>query len=228
MARDRSTTRRSAPVYRARPWVILALLIVAGFGAYFHFVSSAPLPIDDAWRAFVRLEPGSFGFAVALFLAEVGSTVGVAACAAISGALLFTIRERRAAWAVLVACALGVAMSQFAKFLVERPRPMGALYEAAGSSFPSGHSMGAAALTVSLVFAIATLSRRPDTWITRSMVRWAALGAGVWIVAMMWSRTALGVHWLSDTLAGATVGVSAAIIAQWVCGQPRTVVRGAA
>ena len=35
---------------------------------------------------------------------------------------------------------------------------------------------------------------------------------------MMWSRTALQVHWLTDTIAGALLGLSAALLADafWI------------
>ncbi|MGO2984225.1 MAG: phosphatase PAP2 family protein, partial [Brevibacterium aurantiacum] len=52
---------------------------------------------------------------------------------------------------------------------------------------------------------------------------WSMLLAAVWILLMMWSRTALQVHWLSDTIAGALIGISAAVLADelWTWGTMR-------
>ena len=101
---------------------------------------------------------------------------------------------------------IGVILSETAKALVARPRPLDALLDPPGFSYPSGHSMGAAALAVSL--ALAASAARPG--LRRAV--WAA--AVLWILLMMWSRTAVQVHWLSDTVAGAALGVSAALAAR--------------
>ena len=44
------------------------------------------------------------------------------------------------------------------------------------------------------------------------------------MLTMMWSRTALQVHWLTDTLAGMLIGISAAILADelWTVVTQRT------
>jgi membrane-associated phospholipid phosphatase len=74
--------------------------------------------------------------------------------------------------------------------------------DASSTSFPSGHTSFAAVTCVSLVLAFAMPGRR--------RVRWplAVLGIG----AMGWSRTFLHVHWLSDVIAGALLGVSVALL----------------
>ena len=201
-------------------WASLAILAVAGLGAYFHFVQSGPLPLDNSWREAARLSPGSVSFTVAAFMAEIGSGVGVAACGAVACALLLTRRFLREAAALATALLLGVALSETLKYLVARPRPMEALYPWDGSSFPSGHSMGAAALAVSLAYAVTSVYESGATFVTKSSVAWIWTAAVAWTLAMMWSRTALGVHYLSDTVAGALVGVSAAVIARRVWHRP--------
>lgn len=211
------------PAARSTPWAIAALAAVLGFGAYLRFVSGDPLPFDESWAALVRVEPGSVAFSIAGFLAEVGSKWGAGACAAISAALLLAIRERREAGAVITSIVVGVSLSELLKFLVDRPRPVDLLYAVSGSSYPSGHSMGAAALAVSLAFAVSTIHHHSGVPVSRSSVRWAFVAAAVWIIAMMWSRTALGVHWLSDTLAGAALGTAVAVLATRVWGSPRGV-----
>ncbi|MGO0603762.1 phosphatase PAP2 family protein [Brevibacterium linens] len=48
--------------------------------------------------------------------------------------------------------------------------------------------------------------------------------AAIWILAMMWSRTALQVHWLTDTIAGAFIGIAVAVLVDefWTLTAQRT------
>lgn len=204
----------SKPATPGIAWAVVAILAVAGLGAYFHFGSSGPLPIDVAWRDATRLTPVSVSFTVAAFLAEIGSGVGVVACGVVACALLLTRHFGREAGALATALVIGVVLSELAKHLVARPRPLDALYAWDGYSYPSGHSMGAAALAVSVAYAVSSIYRRGATFVNRSSVTWAWIAAVCWILAMMWSRAALSVHWLSDTVAGALLGIAAAVIAQ--------------
>jgi undecaprenyl-diphosphatase len=69
----------------------------------------------------------------------------------------------------------------------------------AGSSFPSGHSSSAAAAW----FAIALVVSRQQSR------RWRAIAAAVAAlitVTVATSRALLGVHWLTDVVAGVAVG----------------------
>lgn len=197
------------------PWAWVALLCVAAFGLYLRLGSSAPLGLDEWWHGVAGVTRGSSGYAVAVFMAEVGSGVGSAALTAIAAALLFALKRPRDAASVATALIAGVATSELIKALVMRPRPWDQLFSAAGSSYPSGHSMGAAALAVSLAL-VAMGSRR----ILRSAMRWVWIAAACWIIVMMWSRTALHVHWFSDTVAGALLGCCAAVLARqfWLGG----------
>lgn len=196
----------------ATAWAVAGLAAVLAFGAYLRFVAQGPLGIDEWWHGVAGVTRGSVPFAIAAFMAEVGSGVGAAVCAAIAAALFFALRRPRAAATVMTAMLFGVAASELLKQLVARPRPWGQLYSAAGHSYPSGHTMGAAALVVSLALIV-----RYSGWVTRQQAVWVNLAAAGWIVLMAWSRTALHVHWLSDTVAGAILGIASALIsfAMW-------------
>src|SRR5690606_40639603 len=85
------------------------------------------------------------------------------------------------------------------------------LYPTYGSSYPSGHSMGAAALAVSLALAFSTLNRVSAR--NARNARLIGMLATAWVLLMMWSRTALHAHWLSDTLGGALLGAASAVLA---------------
>jgi undecaprenyl-diphosphatase len=112
---------------------------------------------------------------------------------------LYFMKERRA-WALLVTATLTLTSGAVSllKLLVGRMRPCHALAWAhvlpidvpSDCSFPSGHAAGSFAMA-SLVFAS---RRREGGWL---LVLAALIGL---------SRVMLGVHYLSDVLAGAILG----------------------
>lgn len=95
----------------------------------------------------------------------------------------------------------GTLVNNLAKLLVDRDRPpVVHLVDAAGSSFPSGHSTAAA----SCWLAIALVARR---WSGRH--GWIMIVAAIVVgCTVALSRTILGVHWLTDVVAGLIVGWS--------------------
>lgn len=212
--------RTASPARTSTPWAVAGLVLIAAVGVYLRFVDSGPLGPDEWWRGVAGVTRGSAPYAVAVFMAEAGSGIGAAACTAIAAALLLALGRPRDAASVATAMLMGIAASETIKALVLRPRPWDPLFHASGTSYSSGHSMGAAALAVSLALVVAG-SRR----LTAAASRWAWAIAACWTVTMMWSRTALHVHWLSDTLAGALLGVCAAILARrlWMRGRDENV-----
>lgn len=200
---------RTGQLRAAAPWAVVGILLVIGVAVWLRFSVGGPFGLDVWWHGIATVSRGSMPYAIAVFFAEIGGGVGAAACSAIAVALLVTMRRGRDAAALATAMALGVASSEVMKALVMRPRPWDRLYEASGSSFPSGHSLGAAALAVSLALVIAYSPTR-----TSISAKWAWVLAAIWILLMMWSRTALHVHWLSDTLAGAVLGTCVAILSR--------------
>ena len=197
----------------AAGWAVLGVILVIAGGAALRFGDSGPLGIDEWWHGIAAVTRGSAPYAVAVFTAEAGGSVGAIACTVIAVALLLATRQARDAAAVATAMLIGVGASEAIKVLVLRPRPWAQLYTSRGASYPSGHSMGAAALAVSLALVVTYSSAFSDT-----ATRWVWVVSITWILLMMWSRTALHVHWLSDTVAGAVLGASAAILARrfWV------------
>src|SRR5215475_200151 len=114
--------------------------------------------------------------------------------------LLYRRAVRLAIWAIItitVGGLLGVTL----KLVVNRARPIlpDPVAHATGSSFPSLHSMNAALGVGVLVLAV----------LPALGVGWRA---GLWAVGLLivlttgYARIALGVHWVSDVLAGWTLG----------------------
>jgi undecaprenyl-diphosphatase len=86
------------------------------------------------------------------------------------------------------------------KHLADRVRPeLNPIAETLGPSFPSGHSSWAAAFFACAALVLSRGRSRP----TRLVL--AALGAGLG-VAVAATRVLLGVHWLSDAIAGVALG----------------------
>lgn len=212
---DQQRAHRSASRGRRGPiaLAVVGFAAVGLFGLWVGLSGGEPLGIDRWWHDVAGVEPGSAAFAVAVSLAWIGSAMGVAACVAIAAAALAAARRYRDALTVCFAAILGVATSELLKVLVARPRPADALLHPHGLSYPSGHSMGAAALSVSLALVVVASERVP-----RGAAAWACAGAAAWTLLMMWSRTAVQVHWITDTVAGAALGVASAILARALWG----------
>lgn len=141
---------------------------------------------------------GSTRFLEAVTL--LGSTYGLVAILAIVGAVMFRSRG----WGAVGYLALvGVGVSLLnngLKMIVGRQRPdVGRLVGASGSSFPSGHSAAAAACWAAI--ALVVLSRS-----TRRRRALGATAAAFVALSVATSRVLLGVHWLTDVLAGLAVG----------------------
>lgn len=206
------STRTAARVRAATPWAITGIAVVVAAGLLMRFILPGPIGAlgpDEWWHGVAGLSRGSAPFAVSVFAAEIGGGIGAAACAAIAIALLLALRRPRDAAAVATAMVLGVGISELLKAVVLRPRPWDQLYSSSGSSFPSGHSLGAAALVVSLALVVSAADELP-----RAAARWAWALAIAWIALMMWSRTALHVHWATDVTAGALLGVCVAVLSR--------------
>lgn len=113
---------------------------------------------------------------------------------------------RRGQWAefgLVAGVGLGAAISvRVLKHLIGRERPPteGRLVAVADAAYPSGHSLGSAAVVgVLATLAVWRVGRRP---IAVTVV----VGAVVFVGLVGLSRLYLGVHWPTDVLAGWAVG----------------------
>lgn len=84
------------------------------------------------------------------------------------------------------------------KFLVGRPRPDDRLVAVDSGSYPSGHVSATVAAMVVTAVVLGKL--------------WMWISGAILSVAMMYSRTYLGAHWFSDTVAGALLGAGLTLL----------------
>lgn len=140
---------------------------------------------------------------VLTFITHLGDTVLLVVLMTLVGVLVVW-RQNGHRWSVLgflLTVGVGVSLINNAlKWIVARDRPdIDQLVGSGGSSFPSGHSAAAAACWAALALVVSS-----RMWLWRR--RWVAAIAVAVAVLVAASRVMLGVHWLTDVIAGVVVG----------------------
>ena len=113
---------------------------------------------------------------------------------------LWSRGKRRLVAFLLTSTLGGSILDTVVKLAVNRPRPLASSFEDAGS-FPSGHSMSSTIAYGALLLIFIPLVRR----------RWrpaAIVGTISLVLAIGIARLGLGVHYLSDVLAGYVLGLA--------------------
>ncbi len=193
-----------APAHR-RALVIVALVALAGFTLLALAYDQAPLAgWDEDVAVWVARHLPGWVESLARPFSWLGGWIGLIALTV--GASLVLLRHR--AWLDLGFLLTAVLGSQLVVMLLklwfDRPRPEHdpAVTLPSSTSFPSGHAAaGAAALGAVAVLATERLSsRRARAWLWGLTVV-AGLGVGA-------SRIALGVHYVTDVVAGWCLGLA--------------------
>lgn len=205
---------------RPRRLLVTGLIGLALFAAFGFAIAASPgspfvQAVDDAWRALVGLAPGTGGetWALPMLFQYLGEIPGAVLTILVIPIWLFVIRRWRSALFFLTAELGGtIVVSQLVKNLVDRPRPAedlanglsGPLFGVDHGSFPSGHAVSAGILLVA-VAALLPPAKRLVWWVIGTLL----------VVGMIWQRTLINAHWLSDALFGAIGGASATLILWW-------------
>lgn len=187
---------------------VAAFLVAVPFTLMFMLVTSESERVErldrgvaDLLHDWVRATPGA-GDVLVWISRATDPWLLRAVALAVAGALAWRGRRRAAVWlvtAVVLGGLLGVALKE----LVRRARPdfPEPVYIATGYSFPSGHALN------SMLIAVAVL-----------VVLWPAMGRGARVVAVTVAagfvlvvgldRISLGVHFVTDVLAGWMIAVA--------------------
>lgn len=154
---------------------------------------------DDAWYHLMLASRTPWLTDANRVLDFVGNAGMVIYCAA----LFLVLLRRHGRLALFTAGAnLGaLGLTHLIKFSVARPRPEDRLVPVDSGSFPSGHSSATVAAAVVTAVVLGKL--------------WIWISGAILSVTMMYSRTYLGAHWISDTIAGALLGAGLTLLI-WV------------
>ena len=135
------------------------------------------------------------------WITQLGSTPVIVAVLLLTACVDYFRRHSREVFAFVAAVGIGqLLLSNVLKIVVHRDRPdVLRLVVAHGYSFPSGHTVAAA----SSWLAVALVLGRDRSRRTRALL---ASGAALIAVSVAVSRALLGVHWLTDVVAGLAIG----------------------
>lgn len=200
-----------AGIFALLPLLVAVVLLINTDSPFFQ-------PLDDAWRAFIGASPESTFYLTPLpmFFQHLGEALG--ALAFLIAAVAFAVCGRWRTGLFIFVAFLGSvgAVSQAFKHLVSRARPaddsannlFGPLFDTDHGSFPSGHSVTAGVAVIILLALI------PASW-SWARKAWPVVCAFI-TLGMMWQRTLINAHWLSDTLSGVCLGVACGLLFWWL------------
>jgi undecaprenyl-diphosphatase len=202
--------------------IILAASLLFAFFTLANAVTQGSMNTFDEWLIIALRRPGDLADPIGpKWLEEMmrdftalGSTGVLTLMALVITGFLAMTRKGYAALFVLGSVAGGVLISQATKWAYARPRPDLVPHgtEVFTASFPSGHSMMAAVvyLTLGALLARTQSGRRVKTYVLAVAVLLTVLVGA--------SRVYLGVHWPTDVLAGWALGGMWALICLLVMG----------
>jgi undecaprenyl-diphosphatase len=196
---------------RRRPALVAAcclLLAAAAFAGFMHADRARPpvAGLDQAWLSAVARTRTAALTDLFKVLSLIGGPVGGTVIVAVICLALLAVRRWRTALYIALAEAAGSGCSQLIKHIVLRHRPPHPLVTADLGSFPSGHVITTLGVGLALAFAFAWPGRR----------RMALAVAAAATVLMMYCRTYLAAHWLSDTVEGVLVSGGMGLLLWWV------------
>jgi membrane-associated phospholipid phosphatase len=203
---------RRDPAGRLRAGATVATL--GGFAALTHVLFRRDLDFIDrlALLAVARKRRPWLG-GVAVDVSALGSPVVLASSTAVASLLAIAFGRRRDALQLVTAATGAGVSSRVAKHAIARRRPaaVARLVVAAGSSYPSGHSLASSAIYLTRPLIV---SRRHPA------ARPIAHAAGaLTVAAIALSRIYLGVHFPSDVVGGVCLGAGWALVVDALCGR---------
>jgi undecaprenyl-diphosphatase len=188
---------------------LVAGIVMAGiatwvFGEFAETVMAGRTQaFDEAILRWMGAHHTTFLDAAMLEITTLGTGAVVLMIVCVAALFLALTQHRYSALLLLVATAGGIGLDFILKSFFARPRPHVIVWEtnAVSSSFPSGHAMSATIVYSTVAYLAARLYKHAwQRWVTM-------LIAAIVIVLISVSRLYLGVHYPSDVLAGAIIGL---------------------
>lgn len=211
----------STPRPKAMLWTAIGLLaafVVMAIAVGVNPAAPFTQGLDAAWRGMIGASPNDTLHTgpLAMFFQYLGEIPGAVLTVLVIPIALVIVGRWRSSLFFLSAVMLGsLVISQVTKNLVSRPRPaadealglFGPLFSVDHGSFPSGHAVTAGAVA----FAVAALI--PSSRRTLRRIWWVI--AALIMIGMVWQRTLINAHWLSDAMFGLVAGVVGALLMWW-------------
>ena len=192
-----------------RLWVMLAVasLLTYGFIEVADFVfdqdeAADPDGFDKAIAAFFQQFRSAELTTRAIDLTSLGSGGVLCVLSVLAYSAVIAAKDVRGFVHLSLALAGAFLWPEFLKGLFERERPPGVLHlvQVGATSFPSGHSFGAAACYATFAFFFARYVPR------LSIEIYCYVLAATLVVLVGLTRVYLGVHYATDVMAGITAG----------------------
>jgi undecaprenyl-diphosphatase len=170
-------------------------------------------------HSWVRESPGLVS--VLRFVTRLGAGGWLSIVVAAVSVVLLRAGRQRATLFLIATSVVDGLLIRVVKVLVARPRPslVAPVATASGKSFPSGHTMGA-----TVIYGAVLIVLLP--WLSRRSRRLAIAGWLVLVASIGFTRLALGVHYITDVLAGFVLGcawlaLATAAFRMWVVEERR-------
>lgn len=141
---------------------------------------------------------------------DISDTMQSAIITAVIAIVLFVKKYKREAVYLaitMITCAIAVTVI---KNIVKRPRPnVHRLIDISGYSFPSGHTLAATMLYLSLALILIRITKT-------NLKKLSLFIASIGVIFIAFTRIYLGVHYPTDTLAGMSLGITLVSIYHWL------------
>lgn len=138
---------------------------------------------------------------IAGFMSLIGGTKAVVLIGVLFSIAFILRKMWRSATIMILSIGLAGIMIEFLKTFFMRARPENALQVLGDYSFPSGHAALAAAFFVVIVY---LFTPKIHSWIKRELLIVICV---LFMIAIGISRIVLNVHWVSDVVAGWSLGI---------------------
>ena len=161
--------------------------------------------IDHSIASFLLVHRSDFGIKVFSFVTSFADLHSVEIIAGSVAILLLVNKKIKETILLFFTLLLTSYSTDYLKVFFHRSRPLLGVFQGLNYSFPSGHSSIAMALYGFLIYLVFNYS-------DNKYKKFLYLLLGLMIAAIGFSRMYLGVHYLSDVLAGYLVGFMSLVI----------------